>query len=748
MITSGFGTDSPDAPAALQVSATGAIFRDLGPPLDTTGDIGNVYMDVSLNPPQLYLKRAATGTFAPWGPYIFTLPSETGPPVNLWSQLKWFGSSPPYPTSRPYNAPTVGETGDYFIMWQGPQTPSVYPRLFGPKGYAGAPGWPEQGDGPTDIQAPVLFYTAIGVAPTGSPTAPPNNEDGSTPTDPLYSGPGCLTLEGVAFYGNTPDVQSIDPVDTTTIPAIGLETLGITFPGMLNPNWDTFSSVTVDETTIGGAGTPASPLHVIPAGLADQVAVAVDGSTITGNGTSASPLTAHATVSVSSPITGTGASSSPLGINVGALITQLIANMGLNDNIAVAVDGTTVAGAGITGSPLHVVSGSSAVSVSSPLTGTGASGNPLGVAIASLITALIANTGLNDHVQVAVDGTTIAGNGTSTPLHVVAGSSAVVTALPITGNGTSGSPLNWDPNTGASVLVANGGLNDRVQVAVSSPITGNGLTATPLGLNIAALYGAVEVAVDGTSMTGNGLTGNPLISHFLGASVDGTSVTGNGLSGTPLVSHFLGASVTSPITGNGTSGSPLGLNIAATTTAIISGAGLNDNVQVAVDGTTITGNGTSGSPLVAHSSGFTGLTGVTAPLQGVGTAGSPLNINLATLATDLADTVPVATDGSTITGNGTTASPLTIPPITPFGLQAVFDANAGIMRGFTVVSSGPGSFVFTTPQPDTNYYVMIQTINTTGSATMDASAKTTIGFTTTATGGGGSPSTVILAVFR
>jgi len=53
-------------------------------------------------------------------------------------------------------------------------------------------------------------------------------------------------------------------------------------------------TVAADGTTITGDGSVGDPLAVVPAGLAELVAVAVDGVTITGDGTTANPLVAAA----------------------------------------------------------------------------------------------------------------------------------------------------------------------------------------------------------------------------------------------------------------------------------------------------------------------------------------------------------------------------------------------------------------------------------------------------------------------
>ena len=98
--------------------------------------------------------------------------------------------------------------------------------------------------------------------------------------------------------------------------------------------------------------------------------------------------------------------------------------------------------------------GGGGVHTNGTLTGDGSSGTPLGVVAASL----------DNTVTVAVDGTTVAGNGTNTPLHTVDGGTGVVTDATLTGNGKTGNPLHVVGGGGSSNLTiyrpptpANGG---------------------------------------------------------------------------------------------------------------------------------------------------------------------------------------------------------------------------------------------------------------------------------------------------
>lgn len=94
--------------------------------------------------------------------------------------------------------------------------------------------------------------------------------------------------------------------------------------------------------------------------------------------------------------------------------------------------GATVAEDGHGQASVTISGGGGSIHTDDTLTGSGTSGSPLGVD----------TTNLAGDIAVAVDGTSIAGNGkTGTPLHTVAGGTPVATdGTTITGNGTSGSP--------------------------------------------------------------------------------------------------------------------------------------------------------------------------------------------------------------------------------------------------------------------------------------------------------------------
>jgi len=200
--------------------------------------------------------------------------------------------------------------------------------------------------------------------------------------------------------------------------------------------------VTTDKTTIGGDGTIASPLAVIPLGLSERVPVLTDGLTAVGDGTVGSPITVitggggGAVVADNVTLTGFGTPLVPLTIKqvehdgtiagAGTVASPLTIPAGV---VHVATDGTTLEGNGTSGTPLKIKQ----VEHDGTLAGAGTVDSLLAVVPAALA----------GDVAVAVDASSIAGDGTSgTPLHTVAGGTAVATDATMTGNGTTGSPLS------------------------------------------------------------------------------------------------------------------------------------------------------------------------------------------------------------------------------------------------------------------------------------------------------------------
>ncbi len=180
------------------------------------------------------------------------------------------------------------------------------------------------------------------------------------------------------------------------------------------------------------------------------------------------------------------------------------------------------------------------------------------------------------------------------------GSQTVAVSTPLTGNGTSGSPLNITrANATAAnnlVTVTNGTnatftamtvgvdttnlksfLNNNVTVSSSAPLTGNGTSGSPLNITRA-----------------NTTAANNLVTVTNGTNATFTSMT-VGVDTTNLKS-FLNNNVTvsssAPLTGNGTSGSPLSIASNNTTAGqlvtVTNGMGASlTNMQVGVDTTAL-----------------------------------------------------------------------------------------------------------------------------------------------------------------
>jgi len=229
---------------------------------------------------------------------------------------------------------------------------------------------------------------------------------------------------------------------------------------------------------------------------------------------------------------------------------------------------------------------------------------------------------------------------------------AVVRAnTPIDGDGTSLSPLSINTQALAGQLVdgvtttvvngkiqaagtggAGGVINNTVAANVSSPLTGNGTAASPIGVNTTALASQLATQlVDGNTITVNAQ--GKLQSHATGG-------TGNTTNTVAAVTDA------ATITGNGTTANPLKVN-----------------PQALVDGSTITVN--AQGKLQSNATGTGGTTTVAAStnstLSGNGTVASPLGVNVASLVDGSTTTATVAgkiavspqalVDGSTITVN-------------------------------------------------------------------------------------------------
>lgn len=221
---------------------------------------------------------------------------------------------------------------------------------------------------------------------------------------------------------------------------------------------------------------------------------------------------------------------------------------------SVRTDGNTIGGNGTT-VPLFAFGGGGGVATDDTLTGNGLGGTPLSVDTANI----------SGDVAVAVDGTSVGGNGTTgSPLHVIGGGATVVTDNTLTGDGSGGDPLGVDI-TNIAVDLA-GDVSSAVD---GTTIAGNGKTATPLHVVPAGLDHNIAVVDDGTTIAGTGKTGSPLhvvpagLDNTVAVAADGTTIGGTGKTGSTLhvipggLNGQVGVAVDSTLTGNGTTGNPL-----------------------------------------------------------------------------------------------------------------------------------------------------------------------------------------------
>lgn len=177
-------------------------------------------------------------------------------------------------------------------------------------------------------------------------------------------------------------------------------------------------------------------------------------------------------------------------------------------------------------------------------------------------------------------------------------------------------------------------------VNVLTPLSGNGSVSSPISLNIAALANQVPVLAN-APITGTGIIGNPL-------DID-TVALAAALANAVPVAHD------ATLVGNGTAGAPLSVNW-----------GLAPAPTIAHNGT-LSGAGTPASPLAVVPNSLASLVAVSAisPIIGDGKIATPLTLDVAALLPQLHNNVTVYTDGTTITGSGTTANPLVAVPQTP-----------------------------------------------------------------------------------
>ncbi|MEM8895119.1 MAG: hypothetical protein AAGC88_11115 [Bacteroidota bacterium] len=319
----------------------------------------------------------------------------------------------------------------------------------------------------------------------------------------------------------------------------------------------------------------------------------------------------------------------------------------------ITVDGSTILGDGIN-TPLSVgtientqITGLGSAAVENIGTATGDVVGLIDVDGSAGLPAVDGSNLLNVNTTVNPDGTTITGDGVTTPLSVGA-----IPNTSITGLGT------------ASTLDVGTSANDVVQLSADNTL--------PIldGSNLTGLSGSVTT--DGTTITGDGET-TPLTV----GTIPNTSITGLGTAAAldvgPLVNNVV------QLSGNNTLPALDGGNLTG--------------VTVTTDGTTVTGDG-AGTALAVGSVPNTSVTGLgTASTLDAGTLAN----NVVQLSAD--NTLPaldgsnltgvggsVNTDGTTITGDGS-GTPLevgTVPNTSVSGLGTSSTLDAGTLANNVV----------------------------------------------------------------
>ena len=242
-----------------------------------------------------------------------------------------------------------------------------------------------------------------------------------------------------------------------------------------NDNWGTQSVQTT--AVLSGNGTSVSPLTLAVQG-------ATNGQVLKYNGTSWAPAVdasgdnwGSQAVAIGTELSGNGTTATPL----------KLAAQGATNGQVLTWDGATWKPATPSGSGIGDNWGTQAAMVGSTIVGDGSAGNPLNIA-----------------PQGAINGQVLKFNGTTwVPAPDAAGgdnwgSQAAAVGNAISGNGTSGNPINiaqqgatsgqvmtWDGSMWKPATIPSGGAGDNwgTQTVVSSTVlTGSGTVASPLTL--------------------------------------------------------------------------------------------------------------------------------------------------------------------------------------------------------------------------------------------------------------------------
>ncbi|MEZ4782702.1 MAG: hypothetical protein R3F28_01370 [Candidatus Kapaibacterium sp.] len=320
------------------------------------------------------------------------------------------------------------------------------------------------------------------------------------------------------------------------------------------------------------------------------------------------------------------------------------------------------------------------------------------------------------------------------PTWATAVSGGVVTDATLTGDGTGGNPLgidltnanSWTGTQTFSGVDVNGGSIDGTSIGSTTPSTG---AFTTLGST-----GATSLGDGDDNVTLNVGTGELVLTGIDADAAPTSVLTLNGsdqVRETSLsdlateLSDQISITTDATLTGDGTTGSPLGIDLANanswTGTQTFSGVDVNGG---SIDGTSI--GSTTPSTGAFTTLGSTGATSLgdgddnvtlnvgtgELVLTGIDADAAPTSVltlngsdqvretSLSDLATELSDQISITTD-ATLTGDGTTGSPLGIDLANAnswTGTQTFsgVDVNGGSIDGTSIGSTTPSTGAFTT----------------------------------------------------
>ena len=324
------------------------------------------------------------------------------------------------------------------------------------------------------------------------------------------------------------------------------------------------------------------------------------------------------------------------------------------------------------------------VTANAPLTGNGTSASPLGITQnnttnGQLITITNGTGASFTAMTVGVDTTALKS--------FLAGKVSIVANAPLSGAGTTASPLTittgdltagsllQTTGTPAAALLKTAGLqvdttalksflNNKITVSTSAPITGDGTTASPISVTRAtATNGTLTTVTNGTNATFTALkydVDTSALKTFIANSVGKTTTAGSLVTVTngagaalkdntvavdttalkSFLSNKVASSTTAPITGDGTAASPIGVTRATATSGVLTTVTNGTNaaftaLQYDVDTTALKAFLAGKVSVVAS-----------APITGMGTTASPLAI---TQNTTTAGNLVTVTNGANAT---------------------------------------------------------------------------------------------------